>query len=59
MCGICGPQLRLLPHAARARADGAAGLDLEPLIEDDAMIPSSPGTGVEWDKRSVRRYLVG
>jgi mandelate racemase len=32
----------------------------EPVrIEDgNAVIPTSPGTGVEWDEESVRRYLV-
>jgi len=32
----------------------------EPLrIEDGhAVIPASPGTGVEWNEESVRRYLV-
>jgi hypothetical protein len=24
----------------------------------NAVIPTSPGTGVEWDEESVRRYLV-
>jgi mandelate racemase len=32
----------------------------EPVrIEDgNAVIPAVPGTGVEWDEESVRRYLV-
>jgi mandelate racemase len=28
------------------------------IEEGHAVIPTSPGTGVEWDEESVRRYLV-
>ena len=40
--------------------DLAGPLLKEPLrIEDGhAVIPASPGTGVEWEEESVRRYLV-
>ena len=33
----------------------------EPLRieEGHAVIPASPGTGVEWDEESVQRYLLG
>jgi hypothetical protein len=53
-------------ESAEKRRDRLEYLDLAGLIlnepvrveDGNTVIPSSPGTGVEWDEESVRRYLM-